>query len=173
MRRRAFSVVLIAQTWMWCTALTPGTASIVFSTSSMRIPTERRRATDAGCRASATRPMPRSRRQRQARRRGLRSSIPSTRSRHPTPAPPHRHQRIGGHMQISPFHVQVFVLILLGKPGRKAVDHNPDAGRPGDGSAPRRVPDAASAPRSPATMTPTATSRITELSSEMSTVLFL
>ena len=51
-------------------------------------PRERRRATDAGCRASATRPMPRSRRQRQARRRGLRSSIPSTRSRHPTPAPP-------------------------------------------------------------------------------------
>ena len=48
---------------------------------------------------------------------------------------PHRHQRIGGHMQISPFHVQVFVLILHEKPGRKAVDHNPDAGRPGDGSA--------------------------------------
>ena len=83
---RAFSVVLIAQTWIWCTALTPGTASIVFSTSSMRIPTgtpssDRRRL-------SATRPMPRSRRQRQARRRGLRSSIPSTRSRHQTPAPP-------------------------------------------------------------------------------------
>ena len=38
-------------------------------------------------------------------------------------------------MQISPFHVQVFVLILHEKPGRKAVDYDPDAGRPGNGSA--------------------------------------
>lgn len=44
----------------------------------------------------------------------------------------HRHERVGGHMQISPLDIQVLLLIADKQPGRERIDHDADAGHPRD-----------------------------------------